>query len=383
MLRSNFTALATLVCLGGCAPAIDPSSSGPGDNASGSSAIIISQVEAVREAGMSDYKLSWTTSVSDAPVRIEVSGDRDFQPGQGTLLAEAVTDSGYTFTAPVGSPRQYFLIVPQQGDAVRVSNRVLPLEGGRNFRDLGGYQTVDGRSVKWGLAYRSGVMDGLTDSDYDYLSGLGISVVCDFRASDERASEPTDWRGGNIEYITFDDPSADEDMSKAFASVLMDPDATADKVRDMFINSYRSMHQTYAPAYAEMFDNLANGNLPLAFNCSAGKDRTGVAAALLLSALGVPRETVVEDYALSEKVVDFMAEFEVGLSNADPDSPYAFLSQLPPDVIRPLMRTEPAYIEATLDAIESEHGSVIAFIQDELGVDEDELNRIQERLLEN
>jgi len=383
MLRSTSTALATLVCLGACAPATSPPSSLPGDGVYASPAIIVSEAEVVREAGVSDYKLSWATNVSDAPVRIEVSADPDFPLGQGTVIADGLKDTSYTFTAPAGAPRQYFLIVPDAGDAVRVSNRVLPLEGGRNFRDLGGYETLDGRSVKWGLAYRSGVMDGLTDSDYDYISGLGISVVCDFRASQERASEPTDWRGGDIEYITFADPSAEEDMSKSFASVLMDPDVTAEKVRDMFISSYRSMHHTYAPAYAEMFDNLANGSLPLAFNCSAGKDRTGVAAALLLSALGVPRETVVEDYALSEKVVDFMAEFEVGLSDSDRESPYAFLFQLPPEVIRPLMRTEPAYIEATLDAIEAQHGSIIAFIQGELGVDDDELARIRERLLES
>lgn len=383
MLRATSTALATLVCLGACAPAPSPPSSDPGDGVLASPAIIVSEAEVVREAGISDYKLSWETNVSDAPVRIEVSADPDFPLGQGRVIADGLKDTSFTFTAPAGAPRQYFLIVPNAGDAVRVSNRVLPLEGGRNFRDLGGYETVDGRSVKWGLAYRSGVMDGLTDSDYDYISGLGISVVCDFRASQERDSEPTDWRGGDIEYITFADPSAEDDMSKSFASVLMDPDVTADKVRDMFIGSYRSMHHTYAPAYAEMFDNLANGSLPLAFNCSAGKDRTGVAAALLLSALGVPRETVVEDYALSEKVVDFMAEFEVGLSGTDPESPYAFLLQLPPEVIRPLMRTEPAYIEATLDAIETQHGSIIAFIQSELDVDDDELARIRERLLES
>lgn len=343
---------------------------------------IMASIEAAAvdfEAGA--YMIRWETD-AEAHVDISVTTSPDGEGGE--LIAGDLTATSFRWTPEDSAlERRYFVIQPKGGEAVIATNRVLPLEGGRNFRDLGGYATEDGRSVKWGTVYRSGVMNGLTDADYDYLSRLGISVLCDFRASQERADEPTDWRGGEIEYITFADPSAEDDMSRAFASVLMAPDVTGEKVRDVFISSYRTMPSTYAPAYTEMFDQLANGSLPLAFNCSAGKDRTGVAAALLLSALGVPRETVVEDYALSEQVVDFMAEFEVGLGEVDPESPYAFLAQLPPEVIRPIMRTEPAYIEATFDALEAEHGSVIAFIQSELGVDDDELSRIQERLLDS
>lgn len=341
----------------------------------------ISSIEAAEvtyEAGA--YTVSWILDGA-APVDVHMTTSRDGTGGE--LLADDMTATRFTWTPAEGAlERRYFVIQPEGGEAVTAATRVLPLEGGRNFRDLGGYETVDGRRVKWGQVYRSGVMHGLTDGDYDYLSGLGISVICDLRASQERAEEPTDWRAGEIEYLTFPDPSGDNDMSRAFGAVLMSPDVTGAQVRDVFIEAYRSMHIGYASAYSEMFDQLANGSVPLAFNCSAGKDRTGVAAALLLSALGVPRETVVADYALSEQVVDFMAEFEVGRQDVDPDSPYAFFAQLPPDVIEPLMRTEPAYIEATLDAIEAEHGNVVAFIQSELGVDDEELARIRERLLE-
>ncbi|NBC21704.1 MAG: protein-tyrosine-phosphatase [Alphaproteobacteria bacterium] len=325
------------------------------------------------------YSLDWSLSDAGTPVDIFVATSPD--GAKGEPIGDDITATSFTWTHDDDLTRHYFTLVPENGEPRMVSTRVLPLEGGRNFRDLGGYETTDGQRVKWGTVYRSGVMDGLTDADYDYLSDLGISVVCDFRASDEREEEPTDWRAGDIEYITFPDPSGTEDMSNAFAEVLMDPDVTGAQVRSMFIESYRSMHETYAPAYTEMFDQLANGDLPLTFNCSAGKDRTGVAAALLLSALGVPRETVVADYALSEKVVDFMAEFEVGREEIDPDSPYAFFAQLPPEVIEPLMRTEPAYIEATFEAIEAEHDSVVAFIQSELGVDDTELARMRKRLL--
>ncbi|MEL6487632.1 MAG: tyrosine-protein phosphatase, partial [Pseudomonadota bacterium] len=125
---------------------------------------------------------------------------------------------------------------------------------------------------------------------------------------------------------------------------------------------------------------------PLAFNCSAGKDRAGTAAALLLSALGVPRETVVYDYALSDDYVDYMAEFMGDEARAKAaaegdESPYAFLMKLPPEMVAPLMESNPIYIETTLDAMEAEHGSVLAYIQAEYDVTDEELASIRAALL--
>ncbi len=370
---TQISALALAASLSACGQG-----AAPGTAVAPVDAAEVSTFEVAYDAGT--YALSWTLD-GEAPVDLRVTTSRDGVGGE--LIGDDITAANFTWTPDENAPeRRYFTIQPEGGEPVVAATRVLPLEGGRNFRDLGGYETAGGKSVKWGHVYRSGVMDGLTDADYDYLSDLGIKTVCDFRASGEREEEPTDWRAGQIDYLTFPDPAGDDDMSRAFAAVLMAPDVTGEQVRDVFIEAYRSMHLGYAPAYTEMFNQLANGNIPLAFNCSAGKDRTGVAAALVLSALGVPRETVVADYALSEQVVDFMAEFEVGRADVDPDSPYAFFARLPADVVRPIMRTEPAYIEATFEAIEAEYGSVESFIQSELDVDNGELARIRARLLE-
>ncbi|MGH1559795.1 tyrosine-protein phosphatase [Caulobacter segnis] len=84
--------------------------------------------------------------------------------------------------APV-SPRPYFLIAAADGRQVRVSERLLPLAGGHGFRDLGGWRAADGRQVRWGKIYRSGVMTDLTMADLDYLRGLGLTVICDLRRS--------------------------------------------------------------------------------------------------------------------------------------------------------------------------------------------------------
>ncbi|MEM9404116.1 MAG: tyrosine-protein phosphatase, partial [Pseudomonadota bacterium] len=135
----------------------------------------------------------------------------------------------------------------------------------------------------------------------------------------------------------------------------------------------------HAERFAVMFDQIIKGNVPLTFNCSAGKDRTGIAAALLLTALDVPRETILADYAMSEKVVDYMAEFTS--TDIPADHPYYFLTQLPKAMVAPLMRSDPRYLQSAFASIEAKHGSVMAFIQTELGVDDGELAALRASLL--
>ena len=327
--------------------------------------------------------ISWTARDPQTPVAIEISTDPDAAPGEGTMIADGIKEGRHVYDLGNRNERVYFTLIPEQGAPVKTALRVLPLEGGRNFRDLGGYQSEDGRTVRWGQVYRSGVMAGLTDADYRYLSGLGIGTVCDFRAVEERAHEPTDWRAGEIDYIAWDYSGAEGD-GEAFFAVFQNPDVTPDDIAQMMTGFYHQIAYDHQGRFAVMFDRLAKGDVPLAFNCSAGKDRTGVAAALLLTALGVPRDTVVADYAMTEKVVDFMAEFglEGGAVSVDENAPYAFLLQLPPEVVQPLMRSDPRYIEAMFKQVEQDHGSVLAYIQTELGVDDDELESIRARLLE-
>ena len=247
--------------------------------------------------------------------------------------------------------------------ALKDPRRVLPLEGGVNFRDLGGYRTADGRVTKWQLLYRAGSPAGLTAKDQAELARRGIRTVCDLRASDERAAEPNPYVAANsdVTYWTRDYAADAGDLMTA----LSGPDASAEKSRAAMISLYRRLPQEHAASFRQMFAFLAAGKVPLAFNCSAGKDRTGTAAALVLTLLGVPRETVVADYALSDDLVDYMAKLEADSAG---EGPYAGLARLPRDVVAPLLASDPAYIEAALDAMAAEHGSVDLFIERELGV---------------
>ncbi|MEN7343190.1 MAG: tyrosine-protein phosphatase [Pseudomonadota bacterium] len=325
------------------------------------------------------YAIAWTTEPAGAPVTVTVT---DRLGGEARIIADSAVDGSFRWRTGMSGKRHYFSLTPTAGEAFTYASRVLPLEGGRNFRDLGGYETADGKRIKWGKVFRSGVMSGLTDGDYDYLSSLGIKTVCDLRAADEREAEPTEWRAGDIDYVTYPDP---EERGTSTLAILAEKDVTPEQVAKAMADGYVGIAYQQAPAYRSMFDRLAGGEIPLAFNCSAGKDRTGIGAALLLTLLDVPRSTIVADYALSDDVVDYMQAFlndDARAKAEENGSPYAFLFQLPPETVEPLMRSDAQYIEAALTAIEAEHGSVMRYIQKELDVTDAEIQSIRAALLD-
>ncbi|WP_338445594.1 tyrosine-protein phosphatase [Pelagerythrobacter marensis] len=247
--------------------------------------------------------------------------------------------------------------------ALADERRVLDLEGGVNFRDLGGYMTGDGRVTKWETVYRSGSPADLTEADFEELKRRGIRTVCDFRTNEERQSEPNRFAAANseIEYWTRDYAMDAGDLMSALGG----DDAGPEKSRAAMIGFYRELPGQHVESYRQMFRYLAEGRTPLAFNCSAGKDRAGMGAALLLTLLGVPRETVVADYALSDDIVDYRAELE---ESAAANPSYAALAQLPWETVEPLVASDPAYIESAFAALEERYGSVDDFIEQELGV---------------
>lgn len=318
------------------------------------------------------YHLSWNAAANDTPVDVFVAD----QPNAPRTALRLVVDDDLDGRADVRletANRPYFYVAADKGTGVWTAERVLPLAGGRNFRDLGGYRTDDGQHVAWGKIFRSGTMSGLTVADYDYLARLGIKVVCDFRTAEERKAEPNAWVSDRkIDYWARDYDSGFGELGKLLSS----DDVTGEQVRAAMVEGYRRTPYEQAPAYREMFKRLAAGEIPLAFNCTAGKDRAGVAAALLLTALGVPRDRVVADYALSEKIVDFRKE----LTGGD-DKAFSALAKLPPEVLAPLMRSDPAYIQAMFAEIERRHGTVANYLKDELGLTGGELQQIREKLL--
>lgn len=258
-------------------------------------------------------------------------------------------------------------------------SRTVALTGQRNFRDLGGYQTADGRrQVRWGKLYRSGTLARLSDQDYAVLTPLGISTIVDFRTTAERAAEPTNWRAGEPSVLF---KSYDTKGEMALMAVLTAPNAKPADVRNAMIGFYKQMPEQYADQYGEIFHHLVSYQTPLLFHCTAGKDRTGLASALILMALGVSRNDAVADYVLTEKHGDFRAT-GTGAAPSGANAPYDALRSTQAELIAPLLRADPAYLEAALDQIIADYGSVQAFVQKRLGVSNSELAILRLRLLE-
>lgn len=257
--------------------------------------------------------------------------------------------------------------------AVPDDRRFLRLEGVRNARDLGGYRTRDGRAVRWGRVYRAGALGEATVGDIDELRARGIRVVCDLRSGPERIAAPDHWLDSAGIASWGHPPTEEVGDSLALLQACL---VSAAQTRAVMTEAYRHMPFVQTVALAAVFGNLTRGEAPLLFHCSAGKDRSGGTAALLLLALGVPREAVVEDYLLSNLEFDGLCrDFLLNPRHAAAhhDASRAWL---------PLIDSHPGYIEALLDAVFARHGSIEGYLAAELGVGAAELDALRTRLLE-
>ncbi|HEX7740881.1 MAG TPA: tyrosine-protein phosphatase [Sphingobium sp.] len=235
----------------------------------------------------------------------------------------------------------------------------LPLEGAFNLRDFGGYATADGRSVRRGMLYRSGTMALLTQDDAEHLRSLGIRAICDFRRGNERSKEPTRWHGQDVDYYCRDYSGS----SGVLGDMLRSGSATVEDMREAMLALYRRIAIDHAEAYGAMFGQILAGRLPLLINCTAGKDRTGAGAVLILAALGVPRATIVEDYLLTNAHADWewlFAQGETTLSRLRADMA---------DVVAPVLTADAAYVAALFQQLDADHGGVEGYLADILGID--------------
>ena len=299
-------------------------------------------------------------------------------------IASDVKGNSYLIQQPTQS-RPYVYVKPKDQPGHWVAERILPLQGGVNFRDLGGYPSQSGGTVVWGKLFRSGTMTDLTSADYQYLSALNIRTFCGFRAREELATEPTLYKNFAPEAAML---SRDYSMQEMMAGSNMQAFGkinSREQAIEVFSGFYRQGPERFAEQFKQMFEQLLAGKAPLVVNCSAGKDRTGMASALILSALNVPRQLVVDDYAMSEKVYNFgLREMQKRAKAGDKkDSPHnQFMQSMKPEVIQVMMGTDPALIRAMFDQLEKDYGSVDAYLQQKLGLDQSKLQQLRQMYLE-
>ncbi len=316
-----------------------------------------------------------TVSWSDPrPVSVYVSNEPAGSIGSATLVSK--DNATGTLSLPLDTlSRHYVLLRAKRGGKVtRVAERELPLEKGSNFRDLGGYKGHGGRALRWGKIFRSGALPVISEADYKLLGGLGIGTIVDLRSLDEREVAGTllDDRTGAL--FVANDYSL-KPLMTSFASGNGE-------------NTYAGMGTLLAPQYRSIFKRLLADDGAVVYNCSAGQDRTGIASALILSALGVDRATILKDYHLSTALRRPQNELPPIDPTKYPDNPivqyYAAASKKPGGI-----KAEPLYSKSGVshlvqffDHLDRTYGGVEGYLSKELGINAIDIARLRARYLE-
>ena len=257
------------------------------------------------------------------------------------------------------------------GQAPLHLRRILQFDGALNVRDLGGVTNFNGQQVKFGIAYRSDDLADLSALDLAELEKRSVQTIVDFRDSKEADARPSRVpRGAAVVSAPFarGDQTAGEVMES-----LVSGELTREHAHQILLDSYGSSAEAGIPAFTTLIRSIL-GRSPVLFHCAGGKDRTGVATAVILSILGVDRGQIVEDYMLTnDRLTDQSSTFQLRLAEYPEESR---------DVLLALGLAKPDYIELALDVIDRDFGGIDAYAQVQLTLSPAEVDALRELLLE-
>ncbi len=238
------------------------------------------------------------------------------------------------------------------------------LQGASNFRDLGGYATPDGLRVRRGRVFRSDHLAGLNAADVAHLQALGVSHSLDFRGVAEFTTTPYDIPGVQRVALTIE-PTVIARMQALVAQGIV---PTTEETVELMRETYRDFVNHNAGTYGRFLKHLLEQPTPQVFHCTAGKDRTGFAAALLLSALGVDRSTIEHDYLLTNQ-----------LYRRDP----SLEGKGHPHVMKVLWQVQPEFLHAAFEAVDAQHGGMNDYLYGAIGLNAQEVAELKRMLLED
>jgi protein-tyrosine phosphatase len=266
----------------------------------------------------------------------------------------------------------------------KTHKRHIHLQGQSNFRDLGGYRTGDGRTVKWGEVYRSGRFPKLTNEDVVRLADLGIQTVVNLLTPDDIDAYGEDRLPTGVCQVPLPiDSDAATELSNQATAALKSGDFSKIPV-ELNPAIHKLLIHDGKPQYAALLREIADpANRPLVFHCSHGVHRTGTGAAILLSALGVPWEAVREDYLLSNT----FRHDEVHKRLGQLRKTAAAKKDIPPEQVdmnnmEAFLVQHGSYIDASYDEMVAEYGSVGGYIREGLGLSDQDVQRLRDDLLE-
>lgn len=276
--------------------------------------------------------------------------------------------------------RYYFDLVAEDSSEFRVSERRLPLEGADNFRDLGGLPAADGKRIRWGQFYRADKLTELTAADLAYLGSLDLRSVVDLRSEQEIAEAPDVLpKGANgqpVEYIHLPIYNEAEDTSNIKGRIL-DGTFGRDEADNLLVEVNRLLASREAYRFQPFVDLIQDpSRVPVVYHCTSGKDRTGFASYLLLHTLGVDSAMVFNDYLMSNYY-----RFDRNKRNLRKVNLAQYVKPVDPEVLKPLMLVDPTYLNAAVEQIEKQYGSVDSFLVNEYGLTDKKKEVLRERYL--
>ena len=252
--------------------------------------------------------------------------------------------------------------------------RKLPIDGTHNFRDLGGYQTTDGRRLKWGLIYRADKLSELSGQDQRYLQRIKLAQIVDFRAQYESDEEP-DIVPESVVYKSI--PIAVGGVDSNLLREKIESGDFGPEIADFLVDANQQFVTEFTPQYKNWIHSLLEpSNLPQVFHCTAGKDRTGFAAAILLLALGVDRQTVMDDYMKTNDYTRQITDRRVTLIKV------VSLWSIDAELLRPLLGVDARFLQAAFEQMEQSFGSVDNYLTNGLGLTTGKRQQLREVFLQ-
>ncbi|MEV6504732.1 tyrosine-protein phosphatase [Streptomyces sp. NPDC051642] len=254
------------------------------------------------------------------------------------------------------------------------------LSGVRNFRDVGGLPTVDGRRVRHGVLFRSGHLAHATEEDAAFLDSLGLHTIFDFRNASDQKLEGPDVELPGVRNVNL--PLSDPADGSEFWKMVRDGETDqlrgilgGDKGANRMIASYRTIVTERTTEHSQVLHALAEDSVPALMHCAAGKDRAGLSIAVTLLALGVEREAIVTDY-LESNARHRRYRVRRSGSSASAYSPEVM------ELLSPLFDARAEYLTAAFETVEETWGSVDAYLEQGLGITPEIRERLRERLLD-
>lgn len=328
---------------------------------------ITSVVEKNKEG---DFLLKWEVS-PDQEGHIDIysamsdSALSNFVP----VKTSQITDQFAIFSPTGAGIREYFFLKTGNATSGIIANRIIEMNNIKNFRDIGGYFTINNEQIRWGRIYRSGDLSSANIFDKERIKRLGIKTVVDFRSRENAQLYPNKL-GNDIRIISLPMSMGMDTVNQKIEKGNFSRSDAIKYIQDMYVG----IVEDYKQEFAELFDILIDeSNYPILLSGALGKDRVGLASYFILYSLGVPDYTLEEEYMLSNNTIDITKVVE----NAEGYPEYI------QEALTAVLTVNQAYLNYTLDHLREKYGSIDNFLQKELRVTNGKKNILRKILLYN